>query len=255
MKTDSFKYDFRAAGLVDIGKRRQSNQDEIIFEPEIGLFGVSDGMGGLENGGVASAFVKKGLPALLKGRQEEWKETPVSSEQAGEQLGECVRFLSDHLFKDGNTERFFRFGATVAGAMLHENKAIFVCLGDSRGYVLRKFKRRPEQITEDMNLAGIMVQAGEMTKEEALNSPLSSRLTAFVGMEAPATPAVFVTEVRPGDRILLCSDGLYGMVPERNIARILRSSKNPERVCERLIEKANENGGRDNISAVYIRIY
>ena len=105
-----------------------------------------------------------------------------------------------------------------------------------------------------MNLAGILVEAGEMTKEEARHSPLSSKLTAFVGMAAPATPAVFVTEVRPGDRLLLCSDGLYGMVPERKIARILRSSRSPEKVCERLIEEANENGGRDNISAVYVKI-
>ena len=93
-----------------------------------------------------------------------------------------------------------------------------------------------------------------MTKEEAAHSPLSSKLTAFVGMTAPATPEIFVTQVRPGDRILLCSDGLYGMVPEREIARILRSSRSPERVCGRLINKANENGGRDNISAVYIKI-
>ena len=105
-----------------------------------------------------------------------------------------------------------------------------------------------------MNLAGIMVEAGELTKEEARQSPLSSRLTAFVGMTAPATPEIYVTEVRPGDRILLCSDGLYGMVPEKNIARILRSSRSPERVCRRLVDKANENGGRDNISAVYIKI-
>lgn len=255
MKTDYFNYEYRAAGLVDIGKRRQSSQDEIFLDPDAGLFGVSDGMGGLENGGAASAFVKKGLPVLLKDHQRKWKEAPVTPEQAGRQLEECVRAISDHLFKSGNTERYFRFGATVAGVMLYENKAIFACLGDSRGYVLRKFKRKPEQITEDMNLAGIMVKAGEMTKEEALNSPLSSRLTAFVGMEAPATPEVFITEVRPGDRILLCSDGLYGMVPERDIARILRSSRNPDRVCRRLIGKANENGGRDNISAVYIRIY
>ncbi len=254
MKTDYFQYRFRAAGKVDIGKKRQSNQDEIILEPDLGLFGVSDGMGGLENGGVASAFVKKGLPLLVNECRTQWPETPPPPQEVGDQLGECVRAISDHLFEDGNTERFFRYGATVAGVMLHGDKAVFVSLGDSRGFVLRKYKRKMEQITEDMNLAGILMRAGEMTKEEAMKSPLSSRLTAFVGMAPPAVPDVFVTEVRPGDRILLCSDGLYGMVPEQEMARILRSSRNPDRVCRRLIDRANEYGGRDNISAVYVRI-
>lgn len=254
MKTDNFNYKYRFAGQVDIGRRRSSNQDEILLNPELGFFGVSDGMGGLENGDAASAFVKKGMPMLLNKCMEDWKETQPTAEQAGSQLRECAGVLSDHLFMEGNTERFFSFGATLAGVLLYGDKAIFVCLGDSRGYVLRKFKRKPEQITKDMNLAGVMVEAGEMTKEEAAHSPLSSKLTAFVGMTAPATPEIFVTQVRPGDRILLCSDGLYGMVPEREIARILRSSRSPERVCGRLINKANENGGRDNISAVYIKI-
>lgn len=254
MRTEYFDYQFRYAGQVDIGKKRSSNQDEIIVSPELGFFGVSDGMGGLENGAAASAFVKKGLPLLLTQYSEGWKDAQTSAEEAGKQLRECAAVLSDHLFAEGNTERFFSFGATLAGVLLYGNKAVFVGLGDSRGYVLRRLKRKPEQITKDMNLAGIMVEAGELTKEEARQSPLSSRLTAFVGMTAPATPEIYVTEVRPGDRILLCSDGLYGMVPEKNIARILRSSRSPERVCRRLVDKANENGGRDNISAVYIKI-
>lgn len=254
MKTEYFDYKFRAAGQVDIGKMRHSNQDEIFLEPASGFFGVSDGMGGLENGDIASAFVMRSLPELVKGCMEQWQDPGPEPEEAGEELSECVRSLSDYLFEDGNTERFFRYGATVAGALLYENKAIFVCLGDSRGYVLRRYKRTPEQITKDMNLAGVLVEAGEMTREEAAHSPLSSKLTAFVGMAAPATPAVYVTEVKPGDRLLLCSDGLYGMVPERKMACILRSSRSPEKVCKKLIEEANENGGRDNISAVYVKI-
>lgn len=254
MKTEYFDHEFRFAGQVDIGKRRKNNQDEIIIDPELGFFGVSDGMGGLENGAASSAFVKKGLPMLLANSAEDWKKTQTTAEEVGSGLKECTAALSDHLFREGNTQRFFSFGATLAGVMLYEDNAVFVCLGDSRGYVLPKHKRKPVQITKDMNLAGIMVEAGEMTREEASHSPLSSKLTAFVGMTEPATPDIFVTKVRPGDRILLCSDGLYGMVPERTIARILRSSRSPERVCRRLVDQANENGGRDNISAVYIKI-
>jgi protein phosphatase len=73
-------------------------------------------------------------------------------------------------------------------------------------------------------------------------------------MPAPATPEAFICEVKPGDRILLCSDGLYGMTGDKILPRILRSSRNPERICSRLIERANASGGNDNISVVYLKI-
>ena len=79
-------------------------------------------------------------------------------------------------------------------------------------------------------------------------------LTAFVGMEPPASPETVILDVKPGDRLLLCSDGLYGMVNPQDLRRLMRSSRSPERVCRRLIDRANENGGRDNISAVYLKI-
>jgi len=74
-------------------------------------------------------------------------------------------------------------------------------------------------------------------------------------MKPPAEPEAFTVEIRPGDRILLCSDGLYGMVGERELARLMRASQNPKRVCHKLVDAANDNGGRDNISSVYIRIF
>ncbi|MDO5476668.1 MAG: SpoIIE family protein phosphatase [Eubacteriales bacterium] len=255
MSTILFDYSIRTAGLTDIGKRRKSNQDEVILAPEVGFFGVSDGMGGLQEGAAASAYVRKAMPLLLETCVGEWRTQKPAPASVGKDLENLVQMLSDRLFMQGNTEKYFRFGATLAGVLLYREHAIFVCLGDSRGYLLRKYKRKPEQITQDMNAAGLLVRNGEMTREEALTSPASSRLYAFVGMSAPACPEIFVEEIRPGDRILLCSDGLYGMVPEREIARILRSSRNPDRVCERLIKAANRYGGRDNISAAYIRVY
>ncbi len=254
MRNDVFDYSYRAAGLTDIGQRRRSNQDEVILAPEIGFFGVSDGMGGLTNGAAAAAYVKKSMPLLLESGVKDWASQDLDPDRVSEKLAEAVRLCSDHLFMRGNTDRFYSFGATLAGVQLYRECAVFVCLGDSRGYVLRKYRKMPEQITEDMNIAGVLVRAGEMTKEEALDRPESSRLTAFVGMTAPASPAVYVTKIRPGDRILLCSDGLYSMVPEREIVRIMRSSRSPMRICQRLINKANENGGRDNISVAYVKI-
>ena len=254
MKSAYFDYEFIAAGLTDIGRQRQSNQDEAILLPELGFFAVSDGMGGLSGGGIASAFVKRSMPQLLESCAKDWLSLRRSAEQVGEQLQDCVGICSDLLYEQGNTERPYRYGATIALAQLYGDSAVFAWLGDSRGYVLRRSRRELEQITDDMNVAGRMVRAGEITKEEALHRPESSRLTAFVGMPAPAETAVRIVPITPGDRILLCSDGLYGMVPEPEIARILRVGSSPDRICRALIDAANGNGGEDNISAVYVEI-
>lgn len=254
MEISFFDYSIRAAALTDIGRKRKTNQDEAIAAPEVGFFGVSDGMGGLQEGAAASNYVRRAMPLLLETCAGEWKTQKPAPESVGKDLENLVQMLSDRLFMQGNTEKYYRFGATLAGVLLYGQHAVFVCLGDSRGYILRRFKRVPAQITQDMNAAGLLVRNGEMTREEALVSPASSRLYAFVGMSVPASPEIFVEKIRPGDRILLCSDGLYGMVPEREMARIMRSSKSPDRVCQRLVEAANQYGGRDNISAVYIKV-
>lgn len=248
-----FDYSFRAAGIKDIGKRRESNQDEVVLCPDIGFFAVSDGMGGLSGGALASEFVGKSMTELMAISTREYAEHR-SVERAAAVFSDTVRMMSDRLFEQGNTESRFTYGATFSGVWLLGSKAVFVNLGDSRGYLLSRYKKQPNQITEDHNLAGILVREGMMTKTQAKDDPASSRLTAFVGMQPPAEPQAFTVELHPGDRILLCSDGLYGMVEERALARLMRSSKSPERVCQRLIDAANESGGRDNISAVYIRI-
>lgn len=252
-KLEQFDYAFRAAGLKDIGRLRESNQDEVVLCPEIGFFAVSDGMGGLSGGALASEFVGKSMPELMRISANEFSERQSIGEAARAFL-DTVRMMSDNLFEAGNSERRFAYGATFSGVWLLGDKAIFVNLGDSRGYLLSRYKKQPIQITEDQNIAGILVKQGELTREAAKDHPSSSRLTAFVGMKPPAEPEAFIVEVHPGDRILLCSDGLYGMVEERELAKLMRISRSPEAVCARLIDRANENGGRDNISAVFIRI-
>lgn len=253
MKNDSFKYDFRAAAWVDIGRRRSSNQDEIIECPKSGFFAVSDGMGGLQDGGETSAFIKKILPDMIRNAASDIKKEH-SPKKIAAVLQEQVRTLSDSIYDTGNRDGHYRFGATVSGVWLMGRYAVFVNLGDSRGYILRRYRRNVWQVTTDHNVAALLVAKGELTREEAQSHPSRNRLNRFVGMQSPALPDVFVEEVKPGDRILLCSDGLHGMIDDRKFARILRSSGNMTSVCRKLIDTANENGGHDNISVVYIRI-
>lgn len=249
-KTSAFTYSFSFAGQKDIGRSRNTNQDEIILCPDIGVFAVSDGMGGLQHGAKAAAYVREAFPAMIPFALKD-AETP---EEAGTAFTETVRIVSDGLFNTANTEAHIGFGATFCGVWLFQNKAIFANLGDSRGYLLPKYKKTITQVTEDHNIATLLVKNGELSKDGAAGHPASSRLTRFVGMNAPALPDYFICDIEPGDRILLCSDGLYSMARDNELTRILRSSESPRIVCRRLIREANENGGNDNISAVYIKI-
>ena len=251
MRTDWFDYEFRFAGRTDTGKMRSENQDEVILAPGEGLFAVSDGMGGVACGGQSSKYVQEAMPLMVKGYVHG---TNGEKEEIGGRLSDSIRMMSERLFAQGNSAGWIQYGATAAGFVFHRDSAVFFCLGDSRGYILPRYGRELVQVTEDMNVAGLMVRGGEMTKEEAKGSPASSQLTAFVGMAGRAVPETYVVPVRPGDRLLVCSDGLYGMVPEPEIAAIMRSGRRESQVVERLIARANEAGGKDNISAVYVRI-
>lgn len=248
-----FQYRYRYASLVDIGKRRSSNQDAVIYCPEYGFFAVSDGMGGLADGGKTSDMIRQVMPGLIADAAKELNSNPTP-EHAAKLLIQQVAMISDSIFETGNRDGHFSFGATISGCWLIKDKAVFVNLGDSRGYYLPRYKKTIQQVTKDHNIAGILVERGELTKDEAKHHPASSQLTRFVGMESPALLETFIVDIQPGDRLLLCSDGLHGMVGDDELRRLVRASRSPDSICRRLVNEANTNGGRDNISAVYIKI-
>ena len=253
MQNEGFRFSYEYAGLSDIGQKRKNNEDRLILYPERNFFAVSDGMGGLRFGETAAIYVSESMPGMIDLCAKECAGKP-EPETAAEQMRTAVRMLSDALYRKGNTPRRFDYGATLAGVWLYGDKAVFVDLGDSRGYLFPASTEALVQVTQDMNIGGMLVRLGKMTPEEVRNSPAGSRLTAFVGMEEPATPETFIETVNPGDAILLCSDGLFGATPDSEIIGILQSGKTPEEICKALIDAANSHGGRDNISAVYIRI-
>ena len=252
-KSEMFDFSFQAAEQKDIGKKRSSNQDELVFYPEIGLFAVSDGMGGVNYGGKTAEYVKESIRQMMAICAKDYSKHK-NIEEAAKAFKESVQMISDRLFSAGNTETYYQYGATFSGVWLIGNTAVFVNIGDSRGYLLSRFKRKIKQITDDQNIAGILFREGKITKSEMKDNPASSRLTAFVGMKPPAEVEMYITDVKAGDRILICSDGLYGMVEEDSLVNLMRSSKSAEKICEKMIHAANANGGRDNISAVYIKI-
>jgi len=253
LRTELFDYEFKAGFALDIGVLRKSNQDCVVTYPEFGFFAVSDGMGGLPQGGKTAEILSEILPGVVEGIVQELRGKKAGSERYGSILAERIRLVSDNIFDTANISGI-GFGATLSCVWLIRNTAIYVNLGDSRGYLLPRYKRCLKQVTDDHNVAGELVRLGEITKEEAHGHVASSRLTRFMGMPAPASPGVFIEPVVPGDRLLLCSDGLHGLIYDYEILKIMRSSESPRKVCGRLIDAANMAGGNDNISAVYIKI-
>lgn len=257
LHTPFFRYGFHAATQTDTGRRRASNQDVAVSCPAEGFYAVSDGMGGLpcNGGGITSHMIGKVLPLIIRDAAALLDTEQPVPEHAAELLEQHVRLLSDNIYDMGNSERHIFYGATLSGVWLVDRHAVFVNLGDSRGYYLPSRSKKISQVTADHNLAALLVDLGELSKAEAGSHPSSSQLLQFAGMPAPAKPDVYVCEVRPGDRLLVCSDGLYGMVDDARLPRLMRSAKrNPDTVCRHLIGEANAGGGRDNISAVYLKI-
>lgn len=254
MENDIFQYGFSGNGLVDIGRKSSSNQDEIILAPEYGFFAVSDGMGGLIGGGKTSEMIRQVLPGLIREAAAELKKN-LSPAYAAALLAEHVRMLSDSVYDTGNKHGSFDFGATLSGVWLVNKHAVFINLGDSRGYLLSHTEKNIRQITRDHSLSALLIERNELTKEEARRHSSRSQLRRFVGMNAPAAPETFIQELSPGDKLLLCSDGLHGMVNDDIFSQIMRSSQSSEVVLKQLIDAANENGGDDNISALYIKIF
>ncbi len=239
--------DVFAAGLSHRGRVREQNEDALALLPEQGLFIVADGMGGHHAGEVASRAVVAVLPEMLGQRVSPASspEPPRLRQAAREAIGELSRQLRA---QSAGQPGLSGMGATVVLAWVREAHAVIAHLGDSRAYLYRRRKLR--QLTSDHSLVAILLRHGEITADEAKNHPARGRLSRYVGMDGEARADVRLVRLQAGDRLLLCSDGLTGMIEDAAIAGILGAAEAPEPTCERLVKAANETGGRDNITVL-----
>ena len=233
-----------SAAASHVGKIRASNQDSGSVGNH--LFIVADGMGGHAGGDVASALAIRHLVAL---------DRPYSSvEEAREEIyrgildagKELTRAVADHPELTG-------MGTTISGMVRVGNKVVVAHIGDSRIYLLRDGVL--EQITADHTFVQRLVDSGRITPEEAAVHPRRSVLMRVLG-DVDVDPEIdtHVLDTKPGDRWLLCSDGLSGYVAEREIAEILLTTDDPEEACEKLIQASLAEGAPDNVTAVIVHI-
>ncbi len=237
-----------AAG-TDTGKVRSQNEDAYHIEPEIGLFLVSDGMGGHHGGALASKIVTEDLPAMIETRLHNMHSTGRRAVRS--MLKKVVMEQSRQLWLEGLSESGYKeMGATLVLTLLRQNQVFTANLGDSRLYRLRN--NRLTQISKDHSVISELIEAGRIQPEQALDHPAQGMITRYVGMEVRAHAHLKTFQLRPSDRLLLCTDGLTDMVSDSMIHTILKNSDCPREACNRLIQSANEAGGHDNITAIVI---
>jgi protein phosphatase len=243
----------------DPGLRRTSNEDSYSTRPDVGLFVVADGMGGHVAGEIASRVAVEAIEAFIeetagadKNRTWPFPFDPSISLEAN-RLKAAFRLANRKIAAAIADAQELRGMATTASAVLFGTRRASVAhVGDSRVYVLRDGKL--EQITSDHSWVEEQVRAGTMSRTAARQHPWRNVVTrALSGGE---DPEVDVTEIAPapGERFLLCSDGLFGVVPDAQIADLLGQLTPLDSICQRLVTAANEGGGPDNITALILQI-
>ncbi len=224
----------RHAVRTDIGLHREANEDAAVARPP--LYAVCDGMGGARAGEVASELACSTLGARVA---------------AGDDVVDAARVANAAVYDAAaDDETLAGMGTTLTAMVLDGDVARFGHVGDSRAYLLRDGELR--QVSVDHSVVGQMIRDGELTLEQAAVHPMRSILTRALGTEPSVEVDAYELALRAGDVILLCSDGLTGMVPDERIQRALRHD-DPEESAAELVKQARRGGGLDNITVVVVR--
>jgi protein phosphatase len=239
----------QAACLTVRGLVREENQDACAADVKRGIFVIADGVGGEAGGAVAAQAVVSILPDSVLERVASLPKT--TEEGIAEALKSAIADLGNKLREHTANEPQLRGMSSTVVLALVRGKSVYVAhAGDSRAYVLERGKLR--QLTRDHSLVAVMLELGQITPEQARVHPHRSRITRCVGMEGSVVADVLRVPVKPGCRLLLCTDGLTGMISDDVIARILKQTKSCKAACRRLVDAANRAGGADNITALIV---
>ena len=228
-----------SAFRTDVGKVRANNQDAPIVSEKLRLYGVADGMGGHKGGEVASTSARDDLLRELEGK------TPSVAALSGaiEEVNRQIYHQQEH------DDALTGMGTTLSVLWMSDNFVYIGHVGDSRVYLLRdgEFK----QMTLDHSLVEQLVREGVLTEEEAQNHPMRNIITRAIGTDESVEVDVVVEERRKGDLWHACSDGLHGLVDDRQMRDALRQYA-PEKAADVLLKAALDAGGRDNVTLVIV---
>jgi serine/threonine protein phosphatase PrpC len=240
----------------DRGRARENNEDFFRVAPELGLFVLSDGMGGMASGEVASRLAVDAVVEHCLAAAEnpalplEGLHVPGAS-AAGNRLASAIR-LANALVRKAAAQNSSQqgMGATIVAVQLNDDRLIVAHVGDSRAYRLRQGEL--EQLTEDHSFVAEQIRRGLMTRQEAEQSKLQNVLLRALGPELEVLVELNEELLQEDDALLLCSDGLTKELSTAQISFALSDAEDAEEAAERLVALANEAGGSDNITVIVI---
>ena len=235
---------------TDKGNMRSGNEDSIFVMPEQQLYIVADGVGGHNSGELASRMAVGYMAQYVA-------LNPLSAVESKKDLKtyflRCFQGANELIHsKSLEEENNNGMATTTVMCYLNGEDCYIINVGDSRAYLVREGVMR--QLTEDHTLVQDMLRSGLLSKEEALTHPDRNMITKAIGGEDSIEPDFYRFETCPGDVILLCTDGLYSEVPAERILQLASGYESMHQLAKKLVEEANEAGGKDNISVVCIRI-
>lgn len=236
-----------AWGHTDVGLRRESNQDSYLIDNDLGLFIVADGMGGHRGGEVASALAVQTIKEVIK--ENRLLKNPLGPREL---LASSYREASTRIFRVSQEQDNLRgMGTTMVTVLRHEDSLFIGNVGDSRAYIL--LPQGFWQVTEDHSLLYEHLKAGLIKEKDAPHFFSKNVITRSVGFEPEVNCDILERKPERGEVLLLCSDGLSGLVNDRRIAEICLQSA-PSEMAKILIEEAKRNGGDDNVTALLIQV-
>ena len=247
-----------AFGRTDVGRRRKVNEDAFLVAPDAHLYAVCDGMGGHNAGEVASKMAIDTLGAFVErsGVEKEitwpWGLDANLSFDAN-RLKTAIRLANAEVFQSADSrEELAGMGTTVVAGIVADDVLTLGSAGDSRCYLMRGGEM--QQLTKDDSWVSAALGEGILNSDDVERHPLRNVITKAVGARDSIDLDVIEHTLQPGDVAMLCSDGLHGMVSDDDIARLLVSSLDSlEAATARLVDAANEAGGRDNVTVVLLR--
>ena len=246
---------YRSVALTDVGMKREHNEDSFLVNEELGLYVVCDGMGGHAGGETASRLAvqtveRELLSAKLRSDNPFESQAPLADSPLAGAVREAVEGACAAVFRTSKMNpELHGMGTTCICLVVSGAHALIGHVGDSRAYLVRE--GGVLQLSEDHSLVNEQVRAGLLTPDEARVSRLKNIITRSVGFEEDVLVDVIGVETKPGDRFLLCSDGLTNLISNEEICEAL--SENPfEPIAQGLIQLANDRGGDDNITAIVV---
>ena len=235
-------------GLSDVGLARENNEDTCLYELRDegaqAIFVVCDGMGGLENGAVASAIAVEQIEKQIR--------PSMSTKYMESILRNAIDFANYDTYRTAHSSNEYQgMGTTLVGGFANGKRVMLANVGDSRAYLYTP--EGMQRVTRDHSLVEELVQRGEITEEQAREHPRRNLITRALGTSRKVGADYYPLTLEPGQKLLLCSDGLSTMLRDEEMFEIL-GEDDLKLCCERLIHAANLHGGHDNITVLILTV-